>query len=307
MKLIRGIQNLNELSSGCVATIGKFDGVHSGHQQILEAVKAKADAMNVPSVVILFEPDPQEYFAGSKAPARLTRFREKWLLLKHLGIDKVLCLRFGKKLAQLSAEDFIEKVLIEKLNVLHLIVGDDFRFGANRGGDYQMLQQKGKEQFSVQSTLSIKQGTDRISSTLIREKLENNQLDDVRLLLGRNYSISGRVSHGDKVGRTIGFPTLNIPLLRRVSPVNGVYLVRVCGLSQVPLFGVANVGLRPTLGGLKARLEVHLLDFSGNCYGEHVEVAFLQKLREEKKFSGLDELKEQIRKDIEQAKQLITH
>lgn len=290
-----------------MATIGKFDGIHCGHQQILDAVIAKATAMNVPSVVILFEPDPQEYFLGDKAPARLTRFREKWAELEQLGIDKVLCLRFNLKLAQMPAEDFINDILIRRLKVRHLIVGDDFRFGASRQGDFTLLQQMGEQYFSVQSTASIMQGSERISSTLIRQKLADNQLDDVRLLLGRNFTISGRVTHGDKVGRTLGFPTLNIPLKRKVSPVKGVYLVRVSGVSDTPRYGVANVGVRPTLDKLVSRLEVHVLDFEQQCYGAHVTVAFLHKLREEQKFASLDELKQQIAQDIQQAKHLISN
>ena len=307
MQLIRGLQSLTEQAHGCVATIGKFDGIHCGHQQILDAVIAKATAMNVPSVVILFEPDPQEYFLGDKAPARLTRFREKWAELEQLGIDKVLCLRFNLKLAQMPAEDFVNDILIRRLKVCHLIVGDDFRFGASRQGDFTLLQQMGEQYFSVQSTASIMQGSERISSTLIRQKLADNQLDDVRLLLGRNFTISGRVTHGDKVGRTLGFPTLNIPLKRKVSPVKGVYLVRVSGVSDTPRYGVANVGVRPTLDKLVSRLEVHVLDFEQQCYGAHVTVAFLHKLREEQKFASLDELKQQIAQDIQQAKHLISN
>lgn len=307
MKLIRGLHNLTVQQHRCVATIGKFDGIHCGHQQIIEAVVARAQAMNEESVVILFEPDPHEYFAGEAAPARLTRFREKWLQLERLGIDKVVCLRFGEKLATMDAELFIDDVLIRRLRVNHLIVGDDFRFGRERKGDFDMLKSRGNGQFTVQATQSIRQGTERISSTLIRQKLAQDELDDVRMLLGRNYSISGRVAHGEKVGRTLGFPTLNIPLLRRVSPVNGVYLVQVNGVGEQPFYGVANVGNRPTVNEVKARLEVHLLDFNGDCYGKQVTVSFLQKIRNEQKFESVEQLKEQIALDITTAKQMITH
>ncbi len=307
MKLIRGLHNLTVQQHRCVATIGKFDGIHCGHQQIIEAVVARAQAMNEQSVVILFEPDPHEYFAGEAAPARLTRFREKWLQLERLGIDKVVCLRFGEKLATMDAELFIDDVLIRRLRVNHLIVGDDFRFGRERKGDFDMLKSRGNGQFTVQATQSIRQGTERISSTLIRQKLAQDELDDVRMLLGRNYSISGRVAHGEKVGRTLGFPTLNIPLLRRVSPVNGVYLVQVSGVDEQPFYGVANVGNRPTVNEVKARLEVHLLDFNGDCYGKQVTVSFLQKIRNEQKFESVEQLKEQIALDIATAKQMITH
>ncbi len=307
MKLIRGLHNLTVQQSCCVATIGKFDGIHCGHQQIIEAVVARAQAMNEESVVILFEPDPHEYFAGSSAPARLTRFREKWQQLERLGIDKVVCLRFGEQLATMDAEHFIDDVLVRRLRVNHLIVGDDFRFGRDRQGDFELLKSRGAGKFTVQATQSIRQGTERISSTLIRQKLAQDELDDVRMLLGRNYSISGRVAHGEKVGRTLGFPTLNIPLLRRVSPVSGVYLVQVTGVASHPIYGVANVGNRPTVNQVKARLEVHLLDFQGECYGKQVTVLFLQKIRDEKKFKSFEQLKEQIAQDIITAKQMITH
>ncbi len=307
MQLIRGLKQSVRPNTGCVATIGKFDGVHCGHQQIIEAVIAKAQAMNFPSLVMVFEPDPYEYFQAEKAPARLTRFREKFRLIEQLGVDWLACLSFDKRLANMPAEDFIQSILVKQLNVKHLIVGDDFRFGASRQGDYSMLERQGKSHFTVQNTQSIKQGTERISSSLIRQKLQQDELDHVRLLLGRNYSICGKVSHGQKLGRQLGFPTINIPLKRRVSPIHGVYLVLVGGVADEPVYGVANVGKRPTVNGERAILEVHLLNFNGDCYGAHVEVWFLDKIREERKFDSLEHLKQQISKDIAAANKKIQH
>ncbi|WP_144393285.1 bifunctional riboflavin kinase/FAD synthetase [Pleionea sediminis] len=305
MQLIRGLHNLRCFDSGCVATIGKFDGVHLGHQQILKAACERAKELAVPSVVMVFEPDPNEYFMGEKAPARLTCFREKLDLFRSLSIDFVLCLRFDKSLASMPAENFVDDILIEKLRVKHLIVGDDFRFGAQRRGDFILLKNRSEGHFSLQNTDSIKQGTERISSTLVRHKLAQNELSEVESLLGRRFSISGRVSHGDKLGRTIGFPTMNIPLKRKVSPVHGVYLVEIEGLSKVRHLGVANVGVRPTLKKTTSRLEVHVFDFDALCYGKQIKVFFLEKIREEKKFESFEALKHQIALDIDNAKKAL--
>lgn len=305
MQLIHGLKRISVQAEGCVATIGKFDGIHLGHQQILEAVVARAKQMQLPSAVIVFEPDPQEYFAGDKAPARLTRFGEKWRLFEQLGIDKVICLRFAKSLASMEAEDFINDLLIDRLQVKHLIVGDDFRYGRQRQGDFKLLQALGREHFSVQSTASIKQGTERISSTLIRQKLASGDIKAAKQLLGRPFALLGKIVHGDKLGRTLNFPTINVPLRRRVSPLQGVYLVRVHGLKEIAIWGVANIGRRPTVNGQQARLEVHLLDFNRDCYGERVEVEIIEQLRQEQKFDSLDALKQQIKADIDAAKQII--
>ncbi|NVJ50879.1 MAG: bifunctional riboflavin kinase/FAD synthetase [Gammaproteobacteria bacterium] len=301
MQLIHGLNRIPEQLQGCVATIGKFDGIHLGHQQILAAVSAQARSMGLASAVIVFEPDPQEYFAGDKAPARLTRFAEKWRLFAQMGIEKVICLRFAKSLASMSAQDFIQELLIRRLQVKHLIVGDDFRFGRQRQGDYELLQQLGAGHFGVQNTASIKQGTERISSTLIRHKLQQGDFTAAEQLLGRAFSMTGRVVHGDKLGRTLDFPTINVPLRRRVSPLQGVYVVKVYGLDE-PVFGVANVGTRPTVDGQSARVEAHLFDFDRDCYGAQVELVFLHRIRNEQKFASVEALKKQIQCDVTEAK-----
>ena len=304
MRLIRGLHNLTRQQTACVATIGKFDGIHLGHQQIIAAVVNEAKARRLPAAVLLFEPDPQEYFQGEKAPARLSPLREKYNQLKLLGVDWLVCLSFNQRLASMPADSFIEQVLVDKLQLVHLIVGDDFRFGAGRKGDFDLLLQRGKGRFSVQTTLSIKRGTERISSTLIRATLAAGDFSKASELLGYSYFISGRVSHGDKVGRTLGFPTLNIPLKRKTSPLNGVFCVEVVGVDSKVLYGVANLGSRPTLGQLKPRLEVHLLDYRGDCYGKQVKVTFIKKMRDEKKFASLDALKLQIEQDVQSARRL---
>lgn len=284
MQLIRGSHNLGPEHRGCVLTIGNFDGVHLGHQTVLKQVKQKAKQLGLAAVVMTFEPQPLELFMRQKAPARLTRLRDKFVQLSKLDLDRLLCINFNKEFAQLPAKQFVEKLLIEQLGVKYLVVGDDFRFGKDRQGDFALLQQAGKEHgFEVVSTESFCLDTQRVSSTAIRRALASDELEAAKTMLGRDYSISGRVSHGRKLGRTIGFPTANLPLKRCVSPVSGVYVVEAEFKGQT-LGGVANVGQRPTVDGVRQQLEVHFFDFSTNLYGEQLEVCLLHKLRDEVKF-----------------------
>ncbi|NTS76701.1 bifunctional riboflavin kinase/FAD synthetase [Catenovulum sp. SM1970] len=302
MELIRDLQGILPKHHGCVLTIGNFDGVHLGHQAVLAQVKAKAKALNLPAVVMVFEPQPIEFFSPDKAPARICRWRDKYELLKAQQIDRMLCVRFNEKFAALSANEFIEILLLEKLGVKHLVIGDDFRFGKARMGDFTTLQAAGeKHQFTVEDTLSyLKQGV-RVSSTSVRQSLALGDFDKATALLARPFSISGHVVHGDKIGRTIGFPTLNILLRRQVSPVSGVYAVQVNHQGQV-LNGVANVGTRPTVKGIRQQLEVHLFDFAGDLYGQRLTITFKKKLRDEQKFDSVDALKQQIKLDASHAK-----
>jgi riboflavin kinase/FMN adenylyltransferase len=246
---------------------------------------------------MLFEPQPLELFAGSAAPARLSRWREKYEALKGMQIDRMLCVRFTHRFAEQAASTFIEQLLVEKLGVHYLVVGDDFRFGKGREGDFHLLEEAGRRfGFEVISTQSFQLSRQRVSSTLVREALKAGRMAEVELMLGRPYAISGRVAHGDKLGRTIGFPTANLALKRQVVPVGGVFAVEViCSGKTFP--GVANVGVRPTLSGTQARLEVHLFDFSGDLYGQQVKVLLRHKLREEQKFDSFTALKEQIERD----------
>ncbi|KAA1171686.1 bifunctional riboflavin kinase/FAD synthetase [Marinobacter salinexigens] len=314
MRLVRGLINLNTLSrregfpfaQGCVATIGNFDGVHVGHQTILEQVKEKAAALGVPSVVMVFEPQPREFFQGSEAPPRLMSFRQKFEALTALGIDHVLCLHFNSRFRRLTSQEFIDTVLVDGLRVRHLVVGDDFRFGCDRTGDFMLLREVGREQgFTVENTRTVTVAGERVSSTRVRERLNVNRLEEAQALLGRPYRIRGRVVYGRQLGREIGAPTANI-LLQRMAPLQGVYVVSA-KLEEGTIYdGVANIGLRPTVDGKQPALEVHLFDFAGTLYGQHIEVVFRHGLREEIKFDSVDALKHQIARDFDDARGWIT-
>ncbi|MDP8079151.1 bifunctional riboflavin kinase/FAD synthetase [Phocoenobacter skyensis] len=313
MQLIRGLYNLKNaptLSKGCALTIGNFDGVHCGHQQILLRLKQTAKQLNVPTVVMLFELHPREFFVKKlakngknvTAPARLMRLRDKLHYLKQEEIDFVLCIRFAQQFASLQAEEFIDQCLVEKLNVTYLSVGDDFRFGAERMGDFDTLKQAGKKYgFIVEDHQTYHFNHQRVSSTFIRKALQNDDLALAERLLGKPYSIAGRIIHGKKLGRTIGFPTANVMLDRFVVPIHGVYAVQV-KLNDECLNGIANVGNRPTVNGVNALLEVHIFNFNRTIYGQSIEVVFLKKIRSEIKFPSFNDLKQQIQQDVEQVR-----
>lgn len=303
MQIIRNLQNLKPQHRGCVATIGNFDGVHLGHQAVLGQLAEKADEFNLPLTVMTFEPQPQEVFRPEQAPPRLTRFREKVQALRRYAVDRVLVLTFNKSFSQQSPDDFIQNLLVNGLGVKYLVIGDDFRFGKDRAGDFAMLQAAGaKHGFEVVNMHTFALDGQRVSSTRVREALGAGDLNAAEKLLGRIYRMSGRVAHGDKKGRTIGFPTANIHLHRINTPLRGVFAVELFGLEGEPLPGVANLGTRPTVGGMKTLLEVHLFDFSGDIYGRHVHVDFLHKLRDERRFDSFEALKAQILLDAEQAR-----
>ncbi|PJG85353.1 bifunctional riboflavin kinase/FAD synthetase [Conservatibacter flavescens] len=304
MQLIRGMHNLKtQLPNGCALTIGNFDGVHLGHQAVLQHLREKAEQLKLPAVVMLFEPQPREYFMGDNAPARLMRLRDKLHYLAEAKVDYVVCLRFNHAFSQQSATDFINDLLVKKLNVKFLSVGDDFRFGAQRMGDFHLLQQAGlRFHFEVEDNQSFCLDEKRISSTAIREALMHDNLALAERLLGRPYQILGRVAHGNKLGRTIGFPTANIMLHRQVNPVKGVYAVKVRLDSGAFFCGVANIGKRPTINGVKQLLEVHIFDFHGDIYGQTLQVTLCHKIRNEIKFPSFEELKAQIARDVETAR-----
>ncbi|MCB1722366.1 MAG: bifunctional riboflavin kinase/FAD synthetase [Chromatiaceae bacterium] len=306
MLLIRGLHNLRAEHRECVATIGNFDGVHLGHQAVLAALDARARAAGVPSLVIIFEPQPLEFFRPQQAPARLTRLREKLEAIAACGVDRVLLVRFDAEFAAVPADAFVRDVLVDRLAIRHLYVGDDFRFGRDRAGDFAMLTRMGGEHgFGVESLATVADDGERISSTRIREALERGDMDEAARCLGRRYRIAGRVAHGNKRGRTIGFPTLNIGLLRRSTPLLGVYAVQVFCLDIEPLPGVANIGSRPTLtGDERVLLEVHLFDFDADVYGRHVEVDFVEHIRDERRFDSFELLREQIGRDVQRARRI---
>lgn len=283
-----------------VLTIGNFDGVHRGHQALLEQLIAQARNLALPSTVMTFEPSPREFFAPQQAPAQLSSLREKLKLLEASGVDQVYVCRFNAKLASLSADEFIERILVKGLGTSHLIIGDDFRFGQGRRGDFKLLQQAGREHgFKVEMMSTIDWQGERVSSSAVREALEKGEVEHAERLLGRAYQISGRVVHGEKIGRQLGFPTANVQLKRKRLPLLGVYAVTLSGIAAQPLPGAASLGVRPTLSaGLKPVLEVHLLDFDRSIYGAHVTVNFMHKLRDEAKYASLDALKAQIARDV---------
>lgn len=307
MEFIRGLHNLKSRHQGCVATIGNFDGVHLGHQAVVAQVREKAQDMQLPSALITFEPQPQEYFRPRQVPARLTRLREKLEVLETLGIDRVMCLPFNAQLARLSAEQFVEQILVEGLGIKYLVVGDDFKFGKGRTGDFHYLSSVSVQLgFEVSDTRTLDFQGGRVSSTRVRNALGEGDLALAHQLLGRNYGMCGKVAHGDKRGRTIGFPTANIYLHRKSSPVYGVYAVQLHSrdprIGTEPVNGVANVGQRPTVGGTRTLLEVHLFDFDADIYSAHVQVTFLHRIRDEKRFESFEALKAQIQRDTGEAR-----
>lgn len=303
-QLIRSIHAILPYQQGGVVTLGNFDGVHLGHQALIQRVVAEARSQALPSTVVTFEPHPFEFFNQSSLTIpRLTRMREKFCALRDLGADNVCILKFNQSLADLSASEFVTTVLHRGLKAKHVIVGDDFRFGKKRQGDFLLLKQLGNELgYTVESMETVQIEGERVSSTRVRQALMDGDQAQVRRLLGRSYSLMGRVRQGDQRGRQLGFPTANIFLHRKLAPLRGVYTVYMHGISDQPLPGVANLGVRPTVDGTRMLLEVHLLDFNQDIYGRHVCVEFCEKLRDEMRFDGLDKLIEQIKTDVEQSK-----
>lgn len=303
MRLVRCLSDLHLNKQGCVATIGNFDGLHLGHQAIIERVKAYAETLGVPSCVVIFEPQPLEYIAPDKTPIRLTRIREKLELLKQQAIDIVLCLPFNQHLKDLSASQFIEQILINGLHVKHIEVGDDFCFGAGRQGNFTRLLEAGQQfGFTVEDAKTVMLDGARISSTRVRNALAIGDLELVRRLLGREFSLSGKIIHGQRLARLLGFPTANVQIKRKLAPLQGVYVVS-CVIQGSIHYGVANIGTRPTIqNDGKSHLEVHLLGFNGDIYNQHMSVTFHHKLRDEKKFNSLEELTAAINQDVTNAR-----
>ena len=304
MRLIRYIPDTPDFPNGCVMTIGNFDGVHAGHRMVLNALVKQSRNLDRPAVVMCFEPQPIEYFRGDAAPARISTARDKIDQLSRTGVDALYLIRFDGSLANMSADEFVQ-LLVKQLRVKHLIVGDDFCFGKNRQGDFDFLTKAGKEfGFVVQRSVSFLVDKERVSSTLIRQALENSELYKAETYLTRRFTMSGRVMHGDKRGQELGFPTANIRVKNRKTPLKGVFAVTITLESGRAYQGVANVGTRPSINDdvTAVLLETHLFEFSGNLYGQRVTIFFDKKLRNEKKFESLEQLTQQISEDSEQAK-----
>lgn len=304
MELIRGLGGLRQEPQTCAATIGNYDGVHLGHRQVLADLVRHARGDGLSSVVLVFEPTPQEYLAPQSAPARLMTFREKFVALAACGVDRVLCLRFNAALAAMPAEDFIERVLARGLGVRYLAVGDDFRFGHGRCGDFAMLQQAGRQYgFEVHAAAECRAAGERVSSTRIRECLAAGEVQLAAELLGAPFALSGKVMQGQHLGRALGFPTANIALKRRVAPLEGIFVAAVHGVDATVRYGAAYVGRRPAVRGREARLEVFVFDFDGELYGRRLRVEFLERLRPDRSFAGLAELKAQMTRDVSAARE----
>ena len=287
-------------------TIGNYDGVHLGHQAVLKNVLMYARRLDSPAVAVIFEPTAREYFSGAAAPARLTTLREKLKLLQACDVDRVLCIGFDRRVAAMAPDEFIDKLLVTGLGAKHVIVGDDFRFGRDRAGDFQTLVDAGAANgFGVSETPVFLQDGKRVSSSAVRVALARGDLGDAKALLGRDYSMSGRVIRGEQLGRKLGYPTANIAPRRRVLPLQGVFAVQVRGCDDQVLPGIASLGTRPMVDGLEPLLEVHLFDFDADLYGRYLEVAFIARLREERRFADIPAMVEQIHRDSAEARDVL--
>ncbi|MGD2119297.1 MAG: bifunctional riboflavin kinase/FAD synthetase [Chromatiales bacterium] len=308
MQVIRGLINVHQEHRHTVLTIGNFDGVHLGHQAVFAALRQRAQDFGLSSTVMIFEPQPLEFFMPDKAPPRLTRLAEKLQAIADAGVDQVLVMRFNREFAELCAELFIQRILVDGLAVQHLYIGDDFRFGRQRQGNIDTLRLAGLEHgFGVESLHTIADEHGRYSSTRIREHLQRGEFELAACCLGRQYRICGRVAHGHKQGRAIGYPTINIELKRNKSPLLGVFAVLVYGLQDGPLKGVASIGNRPVVeNDDHYLLEVHLFDFDADVYGEHVQVEFVQHIRDECDFASFEQLRQQIDADARQARDILS-
>ncbi|MCH9698503.1 MAG: bifunctional riboflavin kinase/FAD synthetase [Gammaproteobacteria bacterium] len=308
MRIARNLINVQRFEDGCVATIGNFDGVHRGHRMIIDQLAEYGQTLKLPTVVVIFEPHPLELLKPERAPARLSRLREKLALLQQLPVDQVMVLRFDAKLANLSAEDFVCKYLIDGLNIQRLVIGDDFQFGRQRQGNFELLKRLGSQyNFDVINNQTLLDNDRRISSTAVRQALHNGDLQAASQLLGRPYAICGRVVKGDGRGRELGYPTANIRLSRNSIALKGVFAVNATLESGMTVPGVANIGVRPTVDNNNriASLEVHLFDMDQNLYGQYLQVEFQSQLRDERKFDSLQELTRQIKTDTEQARSVL--
>ncbi|MGH8134852.1 MAG: bifunctional riboflavin kinase/FAD synthetase [Steroidobacteraceae bacterium] len=307
MLITRGFESVRAASRGCVVAIGTFDGLHLGHQAILERLKSCSRESGLPAAVLTFEPNPREYLAPQSAPARLMRLRDKAEMLDGMGVSELRVLRFGAELSAWDGVTFIDRVLDHGMGAKQVVIGSGFRYGRNRSGDVALLRSEGARRGFVVHDVSLllDVGGGYVSSTRVRAALAAGRLDEAKSLLGRDYGIPGLVIEGMHLGRKIGFPTANIRLYRRISPVAGVFAARVSGAGLAGHPGVAAVGTRPTVGGREMLLEVHLFDFDGDLYGQRLTVYFIAKLRDEEHYPDLATMTAQIRLDASQARELL--
>jgi riboflavin kinase / FMN adenylyltransferase len=322
MKLDRGLHNLAKVArqpgvrhpadgrpaeSGCVLTVGNYDGVHLGHQHMIRVLKERAAELGCESTVLVFEPSSKEFIDPAGAPPRLTRWREKFLALAAQGVERLVTLRFDDEVRAMSPQRFVDELIVGALDARHVVVGDDFRYGTQAQGTIDSLRAAGESLgFGVEQVPPFVFDGVRVSSTAVRERLDHGDCAGAARLLGRRYRMMGRVVYGEALGRTLGFPTANLRLMRRKSPLYGIFAVRVYGIEDVPLDGVASLGTRPTVNGIEPLLEAHVFDFSGDLYGHAIEVEFVAKLRDEVKFDSLDSMMAQMQVDAAQARDLLS-
>ena len=307
MELVRGLHNISQRHRGCVLTVGNYDGVHLGHQQMIGVLKARAAQLRSAATVLVFEPSSKEFIDPDGAPPRLTRWREKFLALAAQGVERLVTLRFDERMRAMTPRSFVDELIVERLGTRHMVVGDDFRYGSNAGGTIESLRAAGQEHgFGVEQIAPFCFDGVRVSSTAVRERLELADYPGAARLLGRPYRMIGRVVRGRRLGRALGFPTANLRLMRRKPPVWGISAVWVHGIDSRPLPGVASLGTRPTVNGVEPLLEAHVFDFSGDLYGRAIEVEFVAKLRDEVKFESLDAMMVQMKIDGARARDLLS-
>ena len=307
MELVRGLHNVDRAARGCVLTIGAFDGIHRGHQEMIRVLRTIAATQRLPAALLSFEPTPREFFARATPPARLTRFREKYEALRHYGVERFVCLRFDASLRSMSPDEFIGNVLVDALGARHIVVGHDFKFGRSMAGNVETLRVAGPAAgFAVTEVPPFEIDGERVSSSLIRAALDAGDMARAARLLGRPYRMTGKVVEGAKLGRKLGFPTANLRPQRRATPLAGVFAIRVSGggLQNAP--GVASLGTRPAVNGKELLLEAHVFDFDGDLYRQSLHVDFIARLRDELWFPDLEPLVEQMKQDATRAREILS-
>ena len=306
MELVRGLHNRKSVHRGCVLTVGNYDGVHLGHQQMIGALQRRAAEFDLPGTVLVFEPSSKEFIDPEAAPPRLTRWREKYLALEALGVERLVTLNFDARVRAMRPQAFVDELIVGALGARHVVVGDDFRYGCQAAGTIETLIESGRAAgFTVEQIAPYQIEGIRVSSTIVRERLERGDFAGAARMLGRGYSMRGRVIRGEQLGRTLGFPTANLRLQRRKPPLWGVAAVFAHGIAKHALPGVASLGTRPTVGGAEPLLEVNLFDFSGDLYGRAIEVEFVAKLRDEAKFESVEAMTAQMKRDAAQARAIL--